>query len=271
MLTDYHVHMIETGEFSTEWLKKYVESARKCGIEELGISEHAYFFNETKNILSNPWVDNRRGLDFKNYLQLFEKAQSEGIPVKMGIEMDYTPGKEKEMKEFIDAYPFDYVIGSIHWIGGWGIDNQAEKEEYEKRDIFEVYEQYFDQVVTLSESRIFDFVGHIDLIKIFSYKPDDQKFVEKQYDRAVNALAASGTSIEISTAGLRKPVGEIYPDPIFLKKCYDVGVTIVLSSDAHHPKHVGFAYDKSIQLAKWAGYDEVQVITQRRKEAYKIG
>lgn len=271
MLTDYHVHMIETGDFSINYLKKYLEQAKKIGIEELGISEHAYMFNETADIISNPWINNRRVLYFKDYLSLFEQVKENGLPVKMGIEMDYTPGKEKEMEAFINSYPFDYVIGSIHWIGEWGIDLADFKEEYEKRDIFETYEKYFDQVVTLAESNLFDFVGHIDLIKIFKYKPNNQKFVEAQYDRAVLALAKNGTSIEISTAGIRKPVGEIYPDPIFLKKCFDAGVTIVLSSDAHQPEHVGYAYDQSIQLAKSVGYKEIQVLTQRKKQSFPLG
>jgi histidinol-phosphatase (PHP family) len=271
MLTDYHVHMHETGDFSIEWLEKYVEQAKKLGIGDLGISEHAYFFNETKEIIANEWVSGRRGLQMDQYLSLFSKAKSEGLSVKMGIEMDYTPGKEKEMEKFIKAYPFDYVIGSIHWIGDWGIDLAEYRSEYEKRDIEKVYEAYFDQVVTLAQSKLFDFVGHIDLVKIFKYKPSNQDFLEAQYDRAVAALAASGTSIEISTAGLRKPIGEIYPDPILLKKCYNAGVTIVLSSDAHHPDHVGFAYDQAIALAKSVGYEEVQVLTQRKKTAYSLG
>ncbi|MRG86805.1 histidinol-phosphatase [Salinibacillus xinjiangensis] len=271
MLTDYHVHMIETGEFSTDYLRQYVAKAKEKGIQELGISEHAYFFEETKDIISNPWIDNRRGLHFKDYHKLFNQAREEGLQVKMGIEMDYTPGKEKEMETFINAYPFDYVIGSVHWIGDWGIDLQIYRDEYEKRDIYEAYEQYFDQIVTLAESKLFSFVGHIDLIKIFSYKPDDQSFVEKQYDRAVEALAKSGTSIEISTAGLRKPVGEIYPDPILLKKCYDAGVGIVLCSDAHAPKHVGYAYDQSLELARSVGYDEIQVFSERKRESRPLG
>jgi histidinol-phosphatase (PHP family) len=271
MLTDYHVHMHESGDFSVDYFKKYLEQARKRGIGDLGISEHAYFFHETKDILSNEWVNNRRGLDMADYVALFENARAEGLPIKMGIEMDYTPGKEKEMEQFINSYPFDYVIGSIHWIGDWGIDLAIYRNEYEKRDINEVYKAYFDQVVTLAESRLFDFIGHIDLVKIFKYKPTDQAFLEEQYDRAVKALAASGTSIEISTAGIRKPVGEIYPDPILLKKCYDAGVTIVLSSDAHQPEHVGEDYDKAIELAKSVGYKEVQVITQRKKVAHPIG
>jgi histidinol-phosphatase (PHP family) len=271
MLTDYHVHMHETGDFSVSWLRKYLEQAEKRGIGDLGISEHAYFFHETKDIIANEWVTGRRGLHMEQYLSLFEKAKSEGLWVKMGIEMDYTPGKEKEMEKFIKDYPFDYVIGSIHWIGDWGIDLTEFRHEYEKRDIHGVYEAYFDQVVTLAQSRLFDFIGHIDLVKIFKYKPTDQGFLNAQYDRAVQALAASGTSVEISTAGLRKPVGELYPDPILLKKCYDAGVTIVLSSDAHHPDHVGVNYDQSIALAKSVGYTEVQVITQRKKEAHPIG
>src|SRR5699024_5484954 len=145
------------GKFTTDYLKEYIEKAKEKGIEELGISEHAYFFYETTNILSNPWVDNRRHLHFKDYQVFFDAARKEGLSVKMGIEMDYTPGKEKEMGAFINAHPFDYVIGSVHWIGNWGIDLDIYKEEYEKRDIKEAYEQYFDQIVTLAESKLFDF------------------------------------------------------------------------------------------------------------------
>lgn len=271
MLTDYHVHMAETGEFTTDYLKEYINKAKNEGIEELGISEHAYFFYETKNILSNPWVDNRRHLHFKNYQAFFDQARQEGIPIKMGIEMDYTPGKEKEMEAFINAHPFDYVIGSVHWIGDWGIDLADYKDEYERRDIKEVYEQYFDQIVTLAESKLFSFVGHIDLIKIYSYKPADQAFVETQYDRVVKALAESGTCIEISTAGLRKPVGEMYPDPILLQKCFDAGVEIVICSDAHMPKHIGYAFDQAIELARSVGYKEVQTFTQRKKVTHPLG
>lgn len=271
MLTDYHVHMIETGDFSMSWLERYFEQARACGIEELGISEHAYFFQETEPILANEWVTKRRGLKMEEYTALFEAARRQNLPVKMGIEMDYTPGKEKEMEQFIQSYPFDYVIGSVHWIGDWGIDLFDYRDEYEKRNIEDVYRAYFDQIVTLAQSRLFDFVGHIDVIKIFGYKPMNETFVHEQYDRVVQALAQSGTSIEISTAGLRKPVGEIYPDPVLLQKCYDAGVTIVLSSDAHQPEHVGYAYDQSLELAKSVGYREVQVITQRKKQAYPLG
>lgn len=271
MLTDYHVHMAETGGFSIDYLKQYIKKAQEKGIEELGISEHAYFFSETKNILSNAWVNNRRNWQFDRYQELFDEAREKKLPVKMGIEMDYTPGKEEEMDEFINKHPFDYVIGSVHWIDDWGIDLKIHKDEYDQRNIKDVYTKYFDQVVTLAESKLFDFVGHIDLIKIFGHIPEDEQFLNHEYDRVVEALADSNTCIEISTAGLRKPIGEIYPDPTFLQKCYDAGVEIVLSSDAHEPKHIGYKYDQSIDLARSVGYNEIQTFTRREKTTELLG
>ncbi|HLS07189.1 MAG TPA: histidinol-phosphatase [Bacillota bacterium] len=271
MLTDYHVHMAETGGFSIDYLHEYIEKAQEKGIKELGISEHAYFFSETKNILSNAWVDNRRHLQFDQYQELFDKANNKGLPVKMGIEMDYTPGKEEAMENFIDKHPFDYVIGSVHWIDDWGIDLSIHKDEYDLHNIKDVYTKYFDQVVTLAESNLFDFVGHIDLIKIFGHIPEDEQFLDHEYDRVTEALASSNTCIEISTAGLRKPVGEIYPDPTFLQKCYDAGVGIVLSSDAHQPEHVGYKYEQSVDLARSVGYEHIQTFNQREKTTQPLG
>ncbi|ASF41375.1 histidinol phosphatase [Halobacillus halophilus] len=270
MRTDYHVHMAETGNLEVDYLKTYIEKAKEEGIQELGISEHAYFFQETRPILSNPWVENRRTLDFSTYQNMFDQAEKEGLTIKMGIEMDYMPGKEKEMEAFISERPFDYVIGSVHWIDEWGIDLATFRDEYEKRDLYEVYRQYFDRVVTLAESGLFDFVGHIDVIKVFGYRPDDQEFLREQYKRAAEALASTGTCIEISTAGLRKPVGEMYPDPELLQICKDAGVGIVLCSDAHKPDHVGHRYEEAVELAKSAGYEQVHVFTNREASVHPL-
>lgn len=270
MRTDYHVHMAETGDLDVDYLRTYIKKAKDEGIQELGISEHAYFFQETKEILSNPWVENRRTLDFQIYQDMFNEAEKEGLPIKMGIEMDYMPGKEKEMEAFISSHPFDYVIGSVHWIDEWGIDLAIFREEFEKRDLKDVYRQYFDRIVTLAESGLFDFVGHIDVIKVFGYRPDDREFLRKQYRRAAKALAETGTCIEISTAGLRKPVGELYPDPDLLKICKEEEVGIVLCSDAHKPDHIGYRYTDAIDLAKSVGYTDVHVFTNRKATIHPI-
>ncbi|WP_223703530.1 histidinol-phosphatase [Sutcliffiella deserti] len=270
MLTDYHNHL-ERGTLTLDYLKEFIKVAKEKGIEELGISEHAYHFYQTKNILSNPWVDERRYYDMEDYYNLFKEAWRKDHDVKFSIEMDYTPNKHKEMKEFIQSYPFDYVIGSIHWVGDFGIDLAEYRKEWDRRDTYEVYEKYFDQVVTLAESNLFDIVGHLDLVKIFNYVPKEKDFLLQQYERATTALANSKTCVEISTAGLRKPVGELYPDKRLLTMCYQKGVPIVLSSDAHLPEDVGADYDKALTLAKEVGYERLMVFDKGQRKEMKLG
>ncbi|WP_071460004.1 histidinol-phosphatase [Bacillus massilinigeriensis] len=270
MLTDYHNHL-ENGELTLDYLMQFTNAAAKRGIEHFGISEHAYHFFQTADILQNPWVNERRFYDMADYTALFHKAWSSGIDVKMSIEMDYTPDKHKEMEKFIQSYDFDYVIGSIHWVGDFGIDLGEYIEEWEKRDLFEVYSNYFGQVVTLAESNLFDIVGHLDLVKIFKYVPKDEEFLLEQYDKATTALSRSKTCVEISTAGLRKPVGELYPDKRLLQMCYDKKIPIVLSSDAHFPKHVGYDYEKAVELAREVGYRSIMTFSKGSRKEVPIG
>ncbi|MDQ0858583.1 histidinol-phosphatase [Bacillus sp. V2I10] len=266
MRTDYHNHL-ERGSLTLEYLKQFTDEAAKKGIQHFGISEHAYHFYQTKDILSNPWVEERRYYDMKDYVDLFKEAWNHGIDVKMSIEMDYTPGKHAEMKRFIDTYDFDYVIGSIHWVDDFGIDLKEFLHEWDRRDVNEVYEKYFDQVVTLAQSNLFDIVGHLDLVKIFKYVPGDEEFLMKQYERATDALSSSKTCVEISTAGLRKPVGELYPDERLLSLCFQKNIPIVLSSDAHIPGDVGADYDQAIALAEKVGYSSLMTFQKgERKE-----
>ncbi|MGL4522168.1 MAG: histidinol-phosphatase [Bacilli bacterium] len=267
MLTDWHNHL-EKGTLSLDYMMEFVNEAKKKGIEHFGMSEHAYHFYETADILQNEWVNPRRFWHMKEYEILFRQAWEKGVDIRYSIEMDYTPGKHAEMEKFIKSYDFDYVIGSVHWVGDFGIDLAEYRHEWDKRDLYEVYRGYYDQIITLAESDLFDIVGHIDLVKIFKYVPDNKEFLLEQYDRVTDALKNSKTCVEISTAGLRKPVGELYPDKDLLQMCKNKGVRIVLSSDAHEPEHVGYEYDKAIALAKSVGYDSI--VTFQRGEHKNI-
>ncbi|MDY0323535.1 MAG: histidinol-phosphatase [Candidatus Carbobacillus sp.] len=270
MRTDYHVHLQESRGLTLEWLKVYIDTAKEKGIQELGISEHAYFFDETAGILTHPWAEARRTLRFSDYMKLYETARSQGIHIKLGIEMDYIPGKEHLIQQFIERYPFDYVIGSVHWVGDFGIDLLIYRDTYKTWDLKKLYRAYFDQVIQLAQSGLFEFVGHIDLIKIFGYRPDDDAFVDALYDEVVETLAHTGTLIELSTAGWRKPVHEQYPSRQLLEKCFAAGVGIVLSSDAHTPEHLGYRYDDAVALAYDVGYRQVYVLEGHKKTAVPL-
>ncbi|CAH0345584.1 histidinol-phosphatase [Bacillus sp. CECT 9360] len=261
MLTDYHNHL-ETGTLTLDYLTKFTDKARALDIQHFGISEHAYHFYQTADILQNEWVNPRRYYDMKDYVDLFQQAWNKNIDVKMSIEMDYTPGKHKEMETFIKAYDFDYVIGSIHWVEDFGIDLKEYMHLWDERDLYDTYRRYFDQVVSLAQSDLFDIIGHIDLVKIFKYVPADEDFLLQQYERATDALSNSKTCVEISTAGLRKPVGEMYPDPRLLEMCFNKKIPIVLSSDAHFPEHVGFEFDRAVDLARSVGYTSIMTFSK---------
>ncbi len=270
MLTDYHSHL-EKGTLTIDYLKQFVDTAKEKGIQEFGISEHAYHFYETKNIVSKPWMEERRYYKMDDYVNLFKRADQLGMDVRMSIEMDYTPGRHAEMEAFIKAYPFDYVIGSVHWVDDFGIDLAEYRKEWDRRDLYETYRSYYDQIVTLAESNLFDIVGHIDLVKIFKYVPTDQEFLFEQYERITNALQNSKTCVEISSAGLRKPVGRIYPEPELLSLCYKKGIPIVLSSDAHEPHQVGENYEASIKLAKEIGYTKLMTFKDGERKEVQLG
>jgi histidinol-phosphatase (PHP family) len=270
MLTDYHAHL-EKGSLTIDYLSKFVEEAKQKGIKEFGISEHAYHFYETKEIVSKEWMEERRYYKMADYVHLFREAEKSGMDVRMSIEMDYTPGKHAEMESFVRSYPFDYVIGSVHWVDDFGIDLAEFRKEWDRRDLYKTYEGYYSQIVTLAESNLFDIVGHLDLVKIFNYVPQDEEFMMQQYERVTDALKNSKTCVEISTAGLRKPVGRMYPEPELLSMCYKKGIPIVLSSDAHEPHQVGENYDSAVKFAKEAGYRSLMTFKDGKRKEVEIG
>ncbi|MEG6615804.1 histidinol-phosphatase [Peptococcaceae bacterium 1198_IL3148] len=270
MLTDYHIH-VEKGPYTVEWLQKFYHQVQRLGIGDWGISEHAYRFKETRAIFYNQWVGQRQTERMQDYLTMINSARKHGINVKFGIEVDYFPGKEKEIAAFINNYPFDYVIGSVHWIDDWGFDLTEMIAEWDKRKVESVWQAYFDRIVCLAESKLFDIAGHLDLAKIYNYVPDNQEFLHRQYQRVAKALAQNNLCIEISTAGLRKPVREIYPHPQLLQVCQQQKIPIVINSDAHCPEDVGASYNQALALARQVGYTEIQVFTARKSKAYPLG
>ena len=119
MKWDYHVHL-EQGPYSREWLQRFLETARLAGIDEIGFSEHAYRFRQTEEIWPSSWSHTGE-VDADDYVDLVQAAMDAGYPVKLGVEIDFVPGREKRLAEFIDQYPWDYVIGSVHYIDEWGL------------------------------------------------------------------------------------------------------------------------------------------------------
>jgi histidinol-phosphatase (PHP family) len=272
MITDYHVHL-ETGPYTMEWLKKYLDMANEKGITDLGFSEHAYRFKQTEHLLSNPWITARQTEDLNEYIGLIETAKNSGLPVKLGIELDYTPGKKDELAEFINSYPWDYVIGSVHWLGDWGFDLKEMIAGWDDRPVIDIYEDYFAVIERLIESKLFDILGHLDVIKVYGHRPEpaEQDRLFALYDNITDKIANSGIVVEMSTAGLRKPVQELYPAPELMKRLVELDIPMIINSDAHHPSQVGEFYEQGLAYLQEYGVKQTALFAKRERTLVNLG
>lgn len=267
MPVDYHLHTKMCGHAVGE-MEEYVEAAQQMNLTEVGFSDHIpmYFLTPEKRDLSVAMSEANLSI----YASRVKDIQSRyyPFPVKFGLEADYTPGMERELAAILRQFDFDYVIGSIHFLDGWGYDNPQYKAGYDHWDIDELYEFYFNTLCQAVDSGMFDILAHPDLIKKFGYRPT--RDISDLYRKTVRKVADSGMCVEVNTAGLRVPVNEIYPNPEFLKLCFDAGVPITLGSDAHDPKFVGANFGEAVNLLKSIGYTEVVTFSGRNKNYCRI-
>lgn len=270
MLTDYHTHT-ERGPYTVSWLEKFLDVAKTRGIQEYGVSEHGYRFHQTAHLFDNPWTRERRTEDLDEYMEMVMAARRAGHQVKFGLELDYIPGTEDALAAFIQSYPFDYVIGSVHWLDDFGFDLLEMKQRWENCDLKETYNTYFSILTRMVKTELFDFVGHADVIKVFGYEPDDIAFLDDWYKRLAETFSKHHAVVEISTAGLRKPVGKLYPAPGLLHACFQANVPILINSDAHRPEDVGADYDRAIAFARQTGYQELVTFSKRQKTMATLG
>jgi histidinol-phosphatase (PHP family) len=245
-IPDYHTHTALCGHASGAPVE-YVQAARALGLTGVGIADHLPLLPRYDPELT------MKMSDLPGYVAevLALKADFPGY-VLLGVEADYRPPTASEVRDLLAMHPLDYVIGSVHFLGDWAVDDARTISGYADRDIDEVWVEYLQLVGDAAESGLFTIMGHLDLVKKFGYRPT--RVLDKEMGRLVERLAKSGVLVEINTAGLHKPAGEAYPDPDLLRRLCEAGVPITFGSDAHQPEHVGRDFDHAVRLAREAGY-----------------
>ncbi|NLG87490.1 MAG: histidinol-phosphatase HisJ family protein [Firmicutes bacterium] len=261
MKWDYHVHL-ERGPYNRDWMYRFLEAAQLAGIDEIGFSEHAYRFRQTEDIWPCNW-NLKAEVDADKYVMLVQEAKGNGSPIKLGVEVDFVPGKEEQLDRFISQYPWDYVIGSVHFIDEWGFDRPDQAYLWDQRDIGEAYRHYFALFTDAAKTKLFDIMAHPDVIKVYGYRPKDSLIDE--YIRCADILRQTDTCFEISTAGLRKPVGELYPAPCFTQMLVEADVTAIINSDAHRPEDVGHGFDAAYAYAQKYGITKLARFSNRQR------
>jgi histidinol-phosphatase (PHP family) len=274
VLTDYHLHLRPDDEgspethFTMENVDRYLAAAEGQGIEELGVSEHVYRFRDALEIWQHPFWREQATDDLGAYCEFVRST-----PLRLGIEADFVPGREDRISNLLDAHDFDYVVGSIHFLGDDGALDDPRHDVWESiGDADMVWGRYFEWLAELVRSGLFDILGHPDLVKIWGAgRPAPERDPRHYYEPVVEAVAEVGIAVEVSTAGLRKPVGELYPARAFLEMVLDAGNPIALSSDAHAPDDLGRDYEQALALLEDLGVTELAVFEHRARRLEPIG
>ncbi|CAN5147207.1 histidinol-phosphatase [soil metagenome] len=276
MLTDYHVHLRPDEEdttaaqyFTPANAERYREAAAECGIEELGASEHVHRFVQALDVWTHPWWRHNASDDIDAYCEFVR----EETDLRLGIEADFIPGREDKMATLLDAREWDYVVGSVHFLGDAAVDMRgSDWDIWQSTDPEKVWRRYFETLGEAARTGMFDILAHPDLVKVWGRgAPFPEGDLRRFYDRAMDGIAESDVAIEVSTAGLRKPVGEVYPDRAFLEMCLEAGRPVALSSDAHVPEELGHGYEPTLEWLSELGVSELAVFERRSRRLEQMG
>ena len=275
MLTDYHVHLRpdepeNTAEqyFTSANAERYQEVASERGVGALGVSEHVHRFVQALDVWDHPFWRQHARDDIDSYCEFVRERTS----LALGIEADYIAGAEDRMASLLEARDWDYVIGSVHFIGNRAIDMRGDWDIWRGADPEKVWMRYFETLGDAARTGLYDVMAHPDLVKVWgSGGPMPERDLRFYYEAAMDGIAESDVAIEVSTAGLRKPVGEIYPARAFLEMCLEAGRPIALSSDAHVPNDLAYRYDEALEYLDSLGVDRLSVFERRERRLEPIG
>jgi histidinol-phosphatase (PHP family) len=275
MIVDYHMHLrgpvangSEPLDLTVETVERFVERAEAAGIDEIGFTEHVYYFRQTRPVWHLPYHLERCSYDLDAYVGAVLEGKSQGLPVKLGLEVDFVGERQAELAGLIDAYPWDFLLGSVHEVLQAAVDQRP--GVWESCSVEEVWRGYIRDLGKLARSGYVDVLAHPDLAKIYGSRPAPDVLAELHQDVA-QACADAGVAIEISTAGLRKPVGELYPDESLLAACRQRGVPITTASDAHTADLVGYELSQAVEVARRVGYETVSVFDNRIRRQEPLG
>ena len=259
MIVDLHNHT-PLCNHAVGNMDDYIEAAIKAGTKHFGFSDHAPMNFDSKYRMSFSDMSSYE----KDVLKAKEKYK-EKIKILLGYEVDYLKG---HMDERVLNADVDYLIGSVHFIEGWGFDNPEFIGKYKDQDIDEIWQKYFDTIEEMANSKLFDIVGHLDLIKVFKFMPKGD--INQMAKPALEAIKNADMVLELNVAGYRKPVGEAYPSVSLLKQAYELDIPITFASDAHKPEQVSMFNDEVIKMAKDVGYTECATFKNRKREFIKF-
>lgn len=262
MKIDYHTHHERCGH-AVGTLEDYVRKGIELGLDHLGLSDHMPLVHIDPATyyegMAMPMDEMPRYVE--ECMELKEKYRNE-IDIRVGLEADYVEGYEEQIAKLIEPYPWDYVIGSVHFLGTWDITDYRQVHNWEGKHVEDVYERYYDAVQKAAKTGLYDYIGHIDVIKRYAKPPlPDMEMLERE---TIDVIQAQGLAIELNASGLRMPCEEMFPSRRILSYCHERGVPLTLGSDAHDPKRLSQYLDRAMDMLIDVGFTELATFDKRQ-------
>ena len=255
MRIDLHNHTTRCNHAEGS-IDEYIQRAIELGIDIYGFSEHAPMDFDEGYRLSFDEMEAYRS----DILSAKERYQDR-IEILLGYEVDWLPG---HIDERVLGAEVDFLIGSVHFIDKWSFDNPEFIGGWEERSVDEIWQAYFEATEAMAKSGLFDIAGHFDLIKVFKYLP--KKDIRLLAKNTLKAIKESNMVLEVNSAGLRKPIGELYPSRALLEEAFALDIPITFGSDAHSVDQVGFGYEEAVTMAKAVGYSQAVTFEQHERK-----
>ena len=243
----------------------YARRALELGFTEIGFSDHS-------PMRQDDFDDWRMRFDqLAEYVEKVRRAQRDfpQLTIRLALEVDYLPGHEEWIRELAALHPWDYFIGSVHYVSdSWAVDNPYKLSEWNNRDVMEVWSAYFERLTMAAETGLFEIIGHADLPKKFGHRPT--RDCTPLYETFLNAAKKHACALDVNTAGLRKGCKEIYPSRQILELAFQKGIPITFGSDAHEPEEVGMNFNEAVELARSVGYRQSVRFASRKAQSVEL-
>jgi histidinol-phosphatase (PHP family) len=289
-MLDYHLHLWPHGQrdepVTLERVAAYCDQAAATGVQEIALTEHLFRFRQADRLLGGFWAKepdsalrasmagywaDHATADLDAYVECVLSAKAAGLPVVLGLEVDYYADRMEEVGALLAGYPFDVLLGSVHWLGTWrfdDLDDEVSMAQWSAREVDAVWDDYTLALEELVASNTCDVLAHPDLVKVAGHRPHAP---EEWWDRIAEAASVSGMAAELSSAGWRKPVGEPYPAPGLLEKLVARGVPFTTASDAHGLPDVAARAADLRALLNQAGVESLRAFAGRVPHDVPVG
>jgi histidinol-phosphatase (PHP family) len=254
LFSDYHMHPQghRVQMYTQELLQPWVDSARKRGLSDIAFTDHDRY---------------HAGVDFLEIDKLRERNVD--LKIRAGIELDNDPTSSAAGRKWVEKNwdKLDFVLGSVHYLNR---DDQMFDSvpdgaaQFEGRNIDEIYADYFRRVREVAATGLVDCLAHVDLIKIHGHRPNAR--IQDLVEETLEFIRSRNLAIEISTAGWRKPVKELYPGDDIIRLAAEKGIPFTTASDAHSHAQLGENFERMAEKMSILGVREVCVYEKHKRQ-----